>query len=89
MYDFEDMKNEEKNDNLEEFYINEMVGKIRAYRIHQGISQRELSRMSGVTQNIISRMENGTRIPQFQTLVKLIDALDLELTMSIKPKSKK
>jgi len=88
MYDYEDLKSEEKNDNPEEFYINEMVGKIRSYRIHRDISQRELSRISGVTQNIISRMENGTRTPQFQTLVKLIDALDLELTLSIKPKNK-
>lgn len=88
MYTFQEIQRKDAAQNPEEFLLESLIGKLRAYRIFFGISQRELSRKSGVTQNIISRMENGTYTPKLQTLVKLLSALDLDLEINIKPRDK-
>lgn len=82
----EKMKLRDKESNLSEYLTDTMIAQIRAYRINDGISQRELSRRSGVTQNIISRMENGLATPQFETLIKLAETLDLDVEIIIKKK---
>lgn len=81
------MKKEEKEANNEDFFIENIISKVRAYRIRYGVSQRELSKKSGVTQNIISRMENGTYTPKLQTLIKLMNVLNLQLEVEVKPKN--
>lgn len=88
MFNYENMKNKDKTDNPEEYFVESVISKVRAYRIFYEVSQRELSRRSGVTQNIISRMENGTCTPKLQTLIKLMTALDLELEIDVKPRDK-
>lgn len=88
MYTLKQMHRKEAAQNIDHFIIETLVSKIRAYRIFYNISQRELSRKSGVTQNIISRMESGIAVPQLQTLIKLLDALELDLEINVKPRVK-
>ncbi len=86
MYTLKEIRREEAAQNPEAFLIESLIGKVRAYRIFFGISQRELSRISGVTQNIISRMENGLITPHIQTIFKLLNALDLDIEINVQPR---
>ncbi|WP_412055884.1 helix-turn-helix domain-containing protein, partial [Bacillus inaquosorum] len=45
-------------------------------------------RLSGVPQKTISRIENGIDIPKISTLIKLINALNLELSIVDKDSKK-
>ena len=85
----EEIKQKEKSKDLTNYLLEDLISKIRNHRIHQGFSQRELSRISGVTQNIISRMENLVAIPEFATMIKLIQALDLDIEIIIKSNKEK
>ena len=51
-------------------------------RIHQGLSQRELSQRSGLTQAQISRIENGKVDLRLSSLVALVNVLELELILT-------
>jgi transcriptional regulator with XRE-family HTH domain len=54
---------------------------IRARR-DRGISQRELEKMSGIRQPVISRIENGTDIPKVDTVMKVLAPLGLTLKVA-------
>lgn len=47
---------------------------IRA-REEDGITQKELERLSGVKQPVISRIEKGTNDPQLSTILKILASL--------------
>ena len=46
-----------------------------------GLSQRELSRRTGVPQSAIARIERGQQIPRADTLEKLLKACGFELRL--------
>ena len=46
-----------------------------------GISQRELGRLSGVKQPVIARIESGTISPRLDTIMKLVSAMNMKLTI--------
>jgi transcriptional regulator with XRE-family HTH domain len=50
---------------------------LRAARDRRGLTQEQLSHVSGVTSGEVSKMERGAREPKITTLVKLADALDV------------
>lgn len=88
MYTLKEMRRKEAAQDIDQFIKDTLVSKIRAYRIFFDVSQRELSRRSGVTQNIISRMENGIATPHLPTLMKLLNALDLDIEIKVTPREK-
>ena len=53
-------------------------------RIELGITQKQLSQMSGVRQSNISRIERGTCSPDLVTLSKLAYAMNKKLEIRIK-----
>ncbi len=55
-------------------------------RIRAGLTQKELSRRSGISQADISRLENGTRNPSLRLLKRLADAMDSTLRIEFIPK---
>jgi transcriptional regulator with XRE-family HTH domain len=79
MESFDDLKNELKEQDELEYFVLELAGKLMAARARKGLSQRELSEITGIPQKTISRIENGKDVPQLQTLFKLFKVLDLEL----------
>lgn len=81
MKTFNDLRKELKRKDPERYFALEIVGKLLAARDRKGISQRELSRLSGVPQKTISRIENGMDIPKIPTLLKLANVLGLELSL--------
>ena len=54
--------------------------KIKSIRKLKKISQQELGNMLGVSQAMIAQYENGKRIPKIETLIKIAEALDCEVS---------
>jgi transcriptional regulator with XRE-family HTH domain len=55
------------------------VDELRRLRELRGITQRELSRTTGVDPSTLSQIEMGRRCPSLHTLETLADALDCEV----------
>ncbi|MBR6365834.1 MAG: helix-turn-helix transcriptional regulator [Lachnospiraceae bacterium] len=55
-------------------------------RIHAGLSQVQLSELSGISQADISRLEKGTRNPTIALLKRLADAMGMTLQIRFVPK---
>jgi DNA-binding XRE family transcriptional regulator len=83
MKTFDDLRNELATKDPDLFISLEIVGKLMAARDRKKVSQRQLSKLSGVPQKTISRIENGIDVPKLKTLFKLADALDLQLELSL------
>ena len=56
-----------------------IIAALRQARLEKGLSQRDLSRVAGVPQSHISRIEQGGVDLQLSSLLDLARALDLEL----------
>ena len=52
--------------------------RIRARRIHQGLTQAELAEGAGVDRKTISRIENSRFSPSLINIYAIADALDIE-----------
>lgn len=57
----------------------EISSKLLNVRLRKGISQKELSILSGVTQANISKIESGQIHPSLETLKRLADALGIRI----------
>lgn len=66
------------------FIALEILGEISFVREEKGITQNELSALSGVPQKTISLLENGKNMPSFETLGKLMKALGIKPSISFK-----
>ena len=64
----------------------ELIRLIMNARKEQGLPQKELAARVGLSQQAISRLEREKHIPNMDTFLRLLDGLDLEL--SIKPKTR-
>ena len=60
--------------------VSEIIQKVMETRIRQGLSQRELADLSGIKQPAIARMESLKAIPRLDTLVRIAEALNIEIT---------
>lgn len=67
-------------DALEEEY--QMISSLIAARKEKGISQQELSKLTGIAQADISRIENGNGNPSFKTLKRIAEGLGKKLQVS-------
>lgn len=52
-----------------------LIREIINARQEKGITQRQLEELSGVKQPIIARMENGTSVPNLNTILKVLAPL--------------
>jgi transcriptional regulator with XRE-family HTH domain len=53
-----------------------------------GLSQQELAELTGTTQSAIARLESGGRPPRIDTLLRIANALDAELVVEVRPRTK-
>ncbi len=53
-------------------------------RDEKGITQKELSSITGITQSDISKLENGTANPSIRTLQRIAEALGKNLVIQFK-----
>jgi ribosome-binding protein aMBF1 (putative translation factor) len=58
------------------------------HRERKGLTQSALARAIGVRQPVIARIESGEHVPTIETLIKLANALDIELMVGIAPASR-
>ena len=64
-----------------------VADKVAARRQARGLSQRELAELVGTTQSAIARLERGGRPPRIDTLLRIADALDCELEVTLRPRT--
>jgi len=57
---------------------------IKLRRIQLGLTQQELSELSGVSQQLISQIENGKAQPSLRTITKLAEVLKLDIDLKVK-----
>jgi predicted transcriptional regulator len=62
-----------------------IADKVAERRVDRGLSQRELAELVGTTQSAIARLERGGRPPRIDTLLKIAEALDCDLTVELVP----
>ena len=67
------MFNDEKVVEIEE----QVVNRLRKFREERKMSQLELSLASDVSQNMITYIETGKRVPSLRTIIKLCVALEI------------
>lgn len=82
----EDSNFEKEYDDLEPEYdnINAMI-KVRKER---GLTQKQLSELTGISQADISRIENGTRNPSLEMIKRLATGMGMRLKLEFIPVSK-
>lgn len=61
--------------------VAEIIDKVTKARIEKGMSQRELAEVSKVQQTTIARMETLKVIPRLNTLVRIAECLDIEISV--------
>ena len=59
---------------------------LRQARARAGLSQRALARRSGTAQSVIARIERGQTSPTWETLERLLQAANLDLTVQVEPR---
>ena len=52
-----------------------LIGELIKARKERGLSQREMEALSGVKQPVIARMENGSTVPNLNTILKVLAPL--------------
>lgn len=60
-----------------------LISEMIKAREEQGLTQRDIEKMSGIAQPVIARMEKGTTIPSIDTVLKFL--VPLEITLKIAP----
>lgn len=48
-------------------------------RKEKGMTQKDLAKATDLTQSVIARLESKKAVPQLDTLLKVVDALDCNL----------
>jgi len=54
-----------------------IIGRVKAIRIRNGVSQMELSLRSNLSQSFIANLEKGKKQPSVLTLIRIAEALNV------------
>jgi len=65
-----------------------VANRVISYRTQRGLSQGELAEQLGMKQPQIARLESAEHNPTIDTLIKLVNALDIEFVIDIHPAKK-
>ncbi|ONI85807.1 transcriptional regulator [Actinosynnema sp. ALI-1.44] len=65
----------------------ELGAAVRALREQRGWSQTELAERAGMTQSAMARFEAGGTVPTLPVLERIAAALDMRLSIELKPAS--
>jgi ribosome-binding protein aMBF1 (putative translation factor) len=69
------------------WFFARIADQVATQRVARNLSQRELAALCGTTQSAIARLEAGGRPPRIDTLLRIADALDCELTVELRPRA--
>jgi transcriptional regulator with XRE-family HTH domain len=70
------------------WFFAKIAEQVAAERRARGLSQAELAELTGTTQSAIARLESGGRPPRIDTLLRIANALDCELDVRLRPRTK-
>ncbi len=71
----------------EGWFFATIADQVAAERKARGLSQQELADLCATTQSAIARLESGGRPPRIDTLLRIANALDCELTVELRPRT--
>ncbi len=66
----------------------EIAEQVVEQRIARDLSQKELAELCATSQPAIARLESGARPPRIDTLQRVASALDCELEVRLRPRTK-
>jgi ribosome-binding protein aMBF1 (putative translation factor) len=72
----------------EGWFFARIAEQVVAQRRVRDLSQQELAELCGTTQSAIARFERGGRPPRIDTLLRIAEALDCELIVEFRPRTK-
>ena len=70
------------------WFFAQIADRVGERRKDLGLSQAELAQLVDTTQSAIARLESGGRPPRIDTLLRIANALDCELVVELKPRTK-
>ena len=59
----------------------DIIAQLITERYNQKLTQKELAERAGLTQSAVARLENPDALPRLDTLLKVVDALGMELVL--------
>jgi transcriptional regulator with XRE-family HTH domain len=71
-----------------DWFFARIADQVVEQRLARGLSQKELAKLCGTTQSAIARLESGGRPPKIDTLLRIAEALDCELEVALRPRTK-
>jgi transcriptional regulator with XRE-family HTH domain len=77
-----------RRDAEEEELFAEIAAQVSARRQEWNLSQRELADLCGTTQSAVARLERGLRPPRIDTLLRIARALDCELVVELRRRTR-
>src|ERR671931_2389875 len=66
----------------------QIAGQVAGRRRQVGLSQVQLAELCNTTQSAIARLESGGRPPRIDTLLRIANALDCELVVDLRPRTR-
>jgi transcriptional regulator with XRE-family HTH domain len=69
------------------WFFARIAEQVTRQRKARGLSQKELAELTGTTQSAVARLESGGRPPRIDTLLRIAEALDCDLSVDLKPRS--
>jgi ribosome-binding protein aMBF1 (putative translation factor) len=70
------------------WFFAQIAERVADRRKELGLSQVELADLVATTQSAIARLESGGRPPRIDTLLRIAEALDCELIVELKARTK-
>ena len=77
-----------RRDPDEEQVFRSIAAQVTQRRHDWNLSQAELAELCGTTQSAIARVERGSRPPRVDTLLGIAAALDCELVVELRPRTR-
>jgi transcriptional regulator with XRE-family HTH domain len=75
-------------DDEDEAFYAQLGAAIAEQRVARGLSQKELAALCGTSQPAIARLESGAQAPRVDTLRRIAHALDCELGVELRPRTR-
>lgn len=67
------------------YLVNTIGCKLHDYRVKSGLSLRDINRPEKISMTVISDLENGKKMPKFDTLLRLMEIVEMPYTEVFNP----
>ncbi len=62
----------------------QLISELIRVRIKKKLTQKQLAKKAGTTQSVIARIESGNANPSFNSIEKILQAMNVELCIRLK-----